>query len=154
MTTGQYMNRFHQIACLALMSIVTACSSADPLRVPRANEVLSIDATISNSYDSATKTYRGSVHIDDPKTISEILGIVNELNHNMSIPFGTFPTPTHSLMVNDSRGINLVIFLGLDWIGGKNIVSGTVAKNRSTHISESQRAAFLKTVGIDDYRFK
>lgn len=136
------------------MSIVTACSSADPLRLPKANEVRSIDATISNSYNSDTKTYRGSVHIDDPKKVSEILGVFDELNHNMSIPFGTFPTPTHSIVVNDSRGINLVIFVGLDWIGGKNIISGTVAENRATHISESQRAVFLKVVGIDDYRFR
>jgi hypothetical protein len=139
------MTRF-QLAYLALMSIVTAGSSADPLRVPRAIDVLSIDATMSNSRDS--------VHIDDPKKVSEILGVFDELNHNMSIPFGTFPTPTHSLVVNDSRGINLVIFVGLDWIGGKNIVSGTVAESRATHISESQRAWFLKVVGIDDYRFR
>jgi hypothetical protein len=133
------MTKSYQLACLALMSIVTACSSADPLRVLRANEVLSIDATISNSYNSNTKTYRGSVHIDDPKKVSEILGVFDELNHNMSIPFGTFPTPTHAIVVNDSRGINLVIFVGLDWIGGKNIISGTVAEN-VRHISVNPSA--------------
>jgi hypothetical protein len=136
------------------MSMLTACSSADPLKVPGANEVLSIGATISNSHNADTKTYRGSVHVDDPKKVSEILGVFRELNHNMSIPFRTFPTPTHSIVVNDSRGINLVIFVGLDWIGGKNLIFGTVAENRATHVTESQRAAFLKVVGIDDYRFK
>ena len=72
----------------------------------------------------------------------------------MSIPFGTFPTPTHSIVVNDSRGINLVIFVGLDWIGGKNIIPGAVAQNRATGIRESQRRAFLDVVGIEDYRFR
>ena len=126
--------------------MATACSSADPMKVPEPNVVLSIDASISNS--------NAKTHIDDPKKVSEIIGAFDELNHNMSIPFGTFPTPTHSIVVNDSHGINLVIFVGLDWIGGKNIVSGTVAESRATHISESQRARFLKVVGIDDYRFR
>jgi hypothetical protein len=133
--------------------MLTACWSADPLRVPSANEVLSIDATISNFHNADTKTDRGSVHIDDPKKVSEILGVFGALNHNMSISFGTFPTSTHSIVVNDSRGINLVIFVGLGWIGGKNLISGTVAENRATHVTESQRPAFLRVVGIDDYRF-
>jgi hypothetical protein len=72
----------------------------------------------------------------------------------MAIPFGTFPSPTHSIVVKDSSGINPVIFVGLDWIGGNNFISRTVAENRATHISESQRAAFLKIIGIDDYRFR
>ena len=126
--------------------MLTACSSADPLKAPSANEVLSIDATISNSHNS--------LHIDDPKRISEILGVFGELNQNMSVPFGTFPTPTHSIVVNDLHGTNLVIFVGLDWIGGKNLIAGKAAEERATHVTESQRAAFLKVVGIDDYRFK
>ena len=148
------MTKSQQLACLASMFIAIACSSADPLIVPRTDEVLSIDATISNSYNPDTKTYRGSVHIDDPKKVSEILRAFGELNHNMSIPFGTFPTPTHSIVVNDSRGVNVVIFVGLDWIGGYDTVSGAAAQNRATHISESQRRAFLEVVGIDDYRFR
>ena len=148
------MNQPSLLACVALMSIVSACSSAGALKVPTATDVRSIDATISNSYDPDKKVYIGGLHIDEPNKITEILGAFKLLNHDMSIPFGTFPTPTHSIVVKDSQGINLVIFVGVNWIGGQNIVSGKITEGRTTRISDSQRTKFLKTVGIRDYRFK
>ena len=138
-----------------LLCVASACaSSVAPLVLPRPSDVVSIDATISNSYNPDTKRYRRAVHVEDQAKIGDILGRISELNHDMTIPTGTFPTPTHAIVVNDRVNINLVVFVGLDWIGGRNILPGKLAVNRSRHISEAERANILKLVGIDDYRFK
>jgi hypothetical protein len=143
------------VAIWALLCMASACaSSVAPLVIPRPGEVVSIDATISNSYNVDTKAYRGAVHVEDQAKISEILGRIRELNSGMTVPNGTFPTPTHAIVVSDKVNINLVVFIGLDWIGGRNIVPGKLAVNRARHISEAERASILKLVGIDDYRFK
>ena len=94
------------------------------------------------------------MHVEDQAKIADILGRISELNRGMAVPNGTFPTPTHAIVVNDRVNINLVIFIGLDWIGGRNLSAGKPAVNRARHISESERASILKLVGIDDYRFK
>ena len=94
------------------------------------------------------------MHVKDQAKISEILGRISELNSGMTVPNGTFPTLAHAIVVSDKVNINLVVFIGLDWIGGRNLVPGKLAVNRARHISESERASILKSVGIDDYRFK
>ena len=142
-------------AIWALLCVASACaSSVAPLVIPKPGEVVSIDATISNSYNVDTKSYRGAVHVEDQAKISDFLGRIRDLNSGMTVPNGTFPTPTHAIVVNDRVNINRVVFIGLDWIGGQNMVPGKLAVNRARHISEAERASILKLVGIDDYRFK
>ena len=142
-------------AIWALLCVASACASTvAPLVIPKPGEVVSIDATISNSYNPETKSYRGAVHVEDQAKISDILGRISDLNSGMTVPNGTFPTPTHSIVVNDRVNINLVVFIGLDWIGGRNIVPGKLAVNRARPISDAERASILKLVGIEDYRFK
>ena len=134
--------------------MASACTSTvAPLEIPKPGEVVSIDATISNSYSADTKSYRGAVHVEDQARIADILARIGELNRGMTVPNGTFSTPTHAIVVNDRVNINLVIFIGLDWIGGRNLSAGKLAVNRARHISESERESILKLVGIDDYRF-
>lgn len=143
------------LAIWPLLCAASACAStAAPLVIPNAGEVVSIDATISNSYNPETKSYRRAVDVEDLAKISDILGRIRDLNSGMTVPNGTFPTPTHAIVVNDRVNINLVVFIGLDWIGGRNIVPGKLAVNRARHISEAERASILKLVGIDDYRYK
>lgn len=143
------------LAIRQLLCAASACaSSVAPLVIPKPGEVVSIDATISNSYNPDTKSYRGAVHVEDLAKISDILGRIRDLNSGMTVPNGTFPTPTHAIVVNDSVNINLVVFIGLDWIGGRNTVPGKLAVNRAGHLSEAERASILKLVGIGDYRFK
>lgn len=135
--------------------MASACaSSVAPLLIPKPGDAVSIDATISNSYNPDTRSYRRAVHVEDQAKISDILGRVWDPNSGMTVPNGTFPTPTHAIVVNDRVNINLVVFIGLDWIGGRNIVPGRLAVNRARHISEAERASILRLVGIDDYRFK
>ena len=142
-------------AIWALLCVASACASTvAPLAIPKPAEVVSIDATISNSYNVDAKSYRGAVHVEDQAKIADILGRISELNRGMTVPNGTIPTPTHAIVVNDRVNINLVVFIGSDWIGGRNIVPGKLAVNRARHISEAERASILKLVGIDDYRFQ
>lgn len=94
------------------------------------------------------------MHVEDQAKISDILARISDLNNGMTVPNGTFPTPTHAIVVNDRVNLNLVIFIGLDWIGGRNLVPGKPAVDRVRHISEAERASILKSVGTDDYRFK
>lgn len=142
-------------AIWALLCVASPCASTvAPLVIPKPAEVVSIDATISNSYNADAKSYRGAVHVEDQAKIADILGRISQLNRGMTVPNGTFPTPTHAIVVNDRVNINLVVFIGLDWIGGRNLSDGKLAINRARHISESERASILKSVGIDDYRFK
>lgn len=99
------------LASLVLLCVASAgASTAAPLVVPKLGEIASIDATIANSYNSNAKSYRGAVHIGDQRKISDILGRINELHRDMTVPLGTFPTPTHTIVVNDANIINLVIF--------------------------------------------
>jgi hypothetical protein len=103
------------VAIWALLCLASACaSSVAPLAISRPGEVVSIDATISNSYNVDTEAYRGAVHVKDQAKISEILGRVSELNSGMTVPNGTFPTLTHAIVVSDKVNINLVVFIGLD----------------------------------------
>ncbi len=54
------------LAIWPLLCVASACdSSAAPLVIPKPDEVVSIDATISNSYNPDTKSYRGAVHVED-----------------------------------------------------------------------------------------
>ncbi len=143
------------LAIWAPLCVASACaSSVAPLVIPKPGEVVSIDAMISNSYDVDSKSNRGAVHVEDQAKISDILGRIRDLNSGMTVPNGTFPTPTHAIVVDVRVNINLVVFIGLEWIGGRNTVPGKLAVNRARHISEAERASILKLVGIDDYRFK
>jgi len=62
---GQVIGLRQLVAILALLCVASACASyAAPLVVPKLGEVVSIDATISNSYNPDTKSYRGAVSTD------------------------------------------------------------------------------------------
>src|SRR5690348_16922217 len=111
------MLRIYSFYIALLLVACSACSSRiDPLAIPSPNVVTSIEGTISNSYDFDTKKYRDAVTITDLSQINHVIAFVSALNHNMEVPDGTFPTPTHTLVVNDNAGVNLVVFIGLDWV--------------------------------------
>ena len=136
-----------------LIALLSACSSSvEPLRVPDAAAVSSIEGTISNSYDIAAAAYRDSVAVTDPARIKRIIEFLTTLNSNMVVPPGTFPTPSHTLEFKDVGGVNLVVYIGLNWVGGRNNVQGG-SQNRLRNISNEQRTQLLQLVGLKDYRF-
>ena len=142
-----------QILAVASALALTACSnSIGPLQIPAAETVSSIEGTISSSYDLPTKTYRDSVTITDASQIRRVVSLLEALNSDMSVPFDTFPLSTHTLAFTDSGGVNLVVYIGLNWIGGRNNgVEGS--KNRLRSVTDEQRSELLNAVGLKDYRF-
>lgn len=136
-----------------IIGLLSACSSnVEPLRVPDASAISSIEGTISNSYDVATAAYRDSVFVTDPAHIGRIIEFLSKLNSNMVVPSGTFPTPSHTLEFKDVGGINLVVYIGLNWVGGRNNAQDG-SQNRLRNISDEQRKQLLQLVGLRDYRF-
>ena len=80
-------------AIVPLLCVASACaSSSSPLVIPKPGDLVSMDAKISNSYNTDTKSYRGAVHVEDQGKISDILGRISELNRGMTVPLGTLPT--------------------------------------------------------------
>ncbi len=147
------MPKASTLLCLCASLLLAACTSVAPLKVPAADRVVSIEARISNSYDIETTKYKGSVTITDPAKIAQVIAQVSQLNSGMSRSLDTTPTPTHTLVVTDKDQMGLVIFIGLNWIGGRNNVAGSAAEDRLRQISDEQRTALLNKVGINDYRF-
>ncbi len=125
----------------------------DPLIIPSADSVTMIEGQITNSYDFKTKTYVGSVKITDQNKINKVIKYLRQINTGMSSATTTYPTPTHTIIVTDTENSNLVIFLGVNWIGGRNNVVGEASANRLTGLSDTKRKELLELIGIDDYRY-
>jgi hypothetical protein len=121
----------------------------EPLQLPAPATVSSIEGTISGSWDPATDTNRGSVTITDPRHIQRVIELLGTLNSDMSVGPHTFPTPSHTLVFTDSGGVNLLVFVGSNWVGGRNNVEGR-SDNRSRVITPEQRSELLRVVGIKD----
>jgi len=142
------------LGALVCLGLLAGCGSADPLMIPNAGDVRSIEAHVSNStFDPAAKSYTGKLIITDSKKIADVVHVLESLNNDMSIPSDNFPSPTHAIVFDDSTGKNLVVYVGLNWIGGRNNVSGAASTDRLRKVSEEQRQQFLQTVGIRDYQF-
>jgi len=146
------MPRFCALAAASLLALIACASRVEPLRIPDASTVSLIKGTISNSYDVATSTVRESVTITDPRRIQRVIALVGALNSDMSVPSGTYPTPTHTLAFTDSGDLNLVVFIGLNWVGGRNNNEGH-SQNRLRGITDDQRSELLRAMGLKDYRF-
>jgi hypothetical protein len=123
------------------LAILAACSSAvDPLNVPSARAVSMIEGS----------SYRSGFTITDQDRIRRVMAFLSGMSGGMSIPDGTFPEPTHTIVVTDNTGVNLVVFVGKDWMGGRNNVGGRLARNRLRSITAEQRGDLLRLVGLRD----
>lgn len=140
------------LAAVSILALIACSSGIGPLQIPAAGTVSSIEGRISNSYDVATNTYRDGVTISDPRQIQRVIDLLVTVNGDMEVPVGTFPTPTHTLVFTDSGGLKLVVFVGRDWVGGRNNVDGH-SENRLRGITDEQRSELLRAVGLKDYRF-
>ena len=130
------------LTALLSLALLSACSAAvDPLKVPSASAVSLIEG----------KSYQSSFSITDPERIRRVMAFLSDLSSNMSVPAGTFPTPTHTIAITDNTGVNLVVFVGKDWIGGRNNVGGRLARNRLRSITVEQRSDLLRLAGLRDY---
>jgi hypothetical protein len=122
----------------AVISILGCDPSVLPLAVPDANSIGRIEGTIANS--------AGSVSVTDSSRIAEIVELVSRLNDDMRRPFATYPAATHTISFHSHDGsTSLILFLGLDWLGGRDGL---------TSISASDRTELLESLEIADYYFQ
>jgi hypothetical protein len=133
--------------------IMAGCRPLDPLIIPSVETVTIIEARISNSFDFESNSYNGSVKIDDPEKIEKIVDYLKQINSDMRTATTTDPTPTHTIILSDTENVNLVIFLGTNWIGGRNNVKGDASTNRQRILSDTKRKEFIGLLGVDNYRF-
>lgn len=147
------MNMYRKTLTLVALLCVTGCNSLDPLIVPDVKTVTMIEGRIANSYNSTTGEHVGKVEIRDISSIKKIIEYFTHVNKDMESAFLAVPTPTHTIIVTGSNSDKLVIYLGANWIGGKNIISGVVYESRFRNISVDQRLQLLCLLSIDDYDF-
>lgn len=147
------MTQIKNIAFLLTIISLTACLPMDPLIIPESNLVQKIEARISNSYNIETEKYEGNVEIKNIEKIQQVISFLENINSGMRQATTTYPTPTHTIIVTDKNNSRLLIFIGLDWIGGRNNIEGSASENRLRGLSQSEREKLLTILGIADYRF-
>ncbi|MDQ8183412.1 hypothetical protein [Pelagicoccus sp. SDUM812005] len=122
------------------------------LTVPKPNEIVRIEAHVENTYDTKIDGYREEVVITDPIKIEKFTNFLSDLNKGMvELLFSTYPTPTHTIGFKDNNGTNLVVWIGFNWLGGRNNVEGRASTNRLTKISVEERRGLLQLLGLPDY---
>jgi hypothetical protein len=134
---------------LLLVLSVAACSSMKPLIVLASNTVEKIEIKNNDNYNFDNKRYQNSVVINDPGKIAEIIEFLKILNTGMERATTTYPTPKYTVLINDAENRNLVVFIGSNWIGGRNNIGGEASLNRLKTLEKHKITKLFELLGID-----
>ena len=146
------MLRFSLISCLLLLLFV-GCVPMAALRFPDPAAVTKIEVTGSGNYNFETGEHDGKITIMDPREIEEVMNILESVNSRMRGAATTFPTPTHTISFTDTSGTNLVMWIGVNWIGGRNNLEGSPSNNRLRPLHGEERTKLFRILGIEDDGF-
>ena len=133
------MRRASSVVGLALVlaaAIASAEPSAPPLPIPAAREVDHI-VLIARS---------GEAVITDAKVIEDFVAFLRARNTDWRTPWDTFPTPQLTFHVVGRENLDLVLWLGPNWLGGREASAGA-RDNRLRSLSEKDHAEALKILG-------
>lgn len=132
---------------LPLLLLLAGCRDLPPLQVPEPEVVTHVDIR-PESAGGLSRVPGPASELRDPLRIGQLLFRVADLNADLHEPFAGFPAPTHTVMVHDTANVNLVLFIGRDWLGGRNNLPGDAAVNRLRDIDANERAELLALLGV------
>jgi hypothetical protein len=133
------------IKTTALCSLFSlgAILSAAPLGLPGQGEVTEIVTTWKDGVHEQDQISR----ITDPKQIEAAIEMMKSLNSNLRKPWKNFTSPQYvTIFLHDSSEM-LVVFMGVNWIGGREGNTSS-AHIRMRRITSEQRQQFLSTIII------
>jgi len=122
----------------------------DPLTIPAADRVISIETRFEDFSDQRTMQHNKSITLSNPGKITAVIGVLKELNTEMRKAVTTYPTPTHTVVITDKDNLGLVVFIGKNWFGGRNNVDGEGGMNRLRVLSDEQRTLLLHSVSVGE----
>jgi hypothetical protein len=117
-------------------TIASAEPGAPPLPVPAASDV---DYIAFNGGTIETV-------IRDPKVITEFVAFLNARNTDWRKPWDTFPAPEWTIRLADRRVDHLVLWLGPNWLGGREGQAGA-KNNRLRSLSQKEHDEALRMLG-------
>jgi hypothetical protein len=129
-------SRILSLAGVLAAAIASAEPSAPPLPIPAAPDV---DYIALSGGTSETV-------IRDPKVIAQFVAFLNARNTNWRKPWGTFPTPEWTIRLAGRRDDHLVLWLGPNWLGGREGKAGA-RDNRLRTLSQKEHDEALKMLG-------
>lgn len=129
---------------LALMTaLLPSCAAtAKQLPVPE----LKADAPLTLVW-SGPYTDKAETTISDQKTITHFLEFVRSHNDGWREPWDTFPSPQYSLQIKRANELILVVWLGPNWMGGREGTADS-SSNRLRNLSDQEQAELHRILGI------
>jgi len=132
---------------LVMTTMPQVALSAPPLPFPRAENVVSIVARDCGRFDFATNTYRKQTTTEDKGKIDEILSLLTALNDSFYKPAGTFPTPEYTLLIHTKAAGQIVVWIGANWIGGRDVSEDSRA-NRLRPLDSEMKLKLLQSLRL------
>ncbi len=114
----------------------------EALKIPTPSSVINVE--VINSDTPNTKL----IEIKDNAQITSLIALLGGLNSNMYKTAFTYPTPQYGIVIHDREGTNLVVWIGPNWLGGRNNIKGPSAQERLTTLNETDRIKLLKLLGV------
>jgi hypothetical protein len=126
------------------VGVLTGCSpsldrAAPPLPLPAVHEV---------GHIAASSGARGAL-IADRASVERLLAFLAAHNDGWRRPTGTFPTPQWTIELVGERGVLLVLWLGPNWLGGRE-GAAPARDNRLRDLSAEARLTVLDILGVVD----
>jgi len=118
-----------------------ACGILDdtpPLPLPPSSSVIEIGVASGN--------IEFKRRIVDPETIAGVLALLSSNNSGYRYPVGTFPGAQYTLVFRDHERERLVVWVGPDWLGGREL-PGSARANRLRGLAAGERAKLLSLIG-------
>jgi hypothetical protein len=133
------------IKAAALCSLISLGinSPAAPLNLPGQGEVTEIVTTWKDSIHEQDQISR----ISDPKQIEAAIEMMKTLNFDLRKPWKNFAAPQYVTIFLHESSEMLVVFVGANWIGGREGDTSS-AHIRMRRITSEQRQQFLSTIII------
>ena len=127
-------------------ALISLCSfganlSAAPLTLPAQGEVTEIVTTWKDGLHEQDQISR----ITDPKQIEAVIEAMKSLNSGLNKPWKNFSKPQYVAMFLHASSEMLVVFVGVNWIGGREGNTSS-AHIRMRRITAEQRQQFLSTL--------
>ena len=123
----------------AFAVLLSGCSTAQrSLDLPPAASVT--DLVVSDSAYRAT--------ISDPDVIRQVMALLSTRNEGYRVPIDTFPTPEYTILIRDSAGDRMVIWVGPDWLGGREL-RPTARDKRLRSLDPTDRGQLLHLLTLE-----
>jgi hypothetical protein len=135
------MRHVIKVVALCSLSFLGANLSAAPLSLPDQEEVTEIVTTWKDGVHEQDQISR----ITDPKQIGAAIEVMKSLNSGLRKPWKNFTSPQYvTIFMHDSSEM-LVVFVGVNWIGGREGNTSS-AHIRMRRITSEQRQQILSTI--------